>query len=186
MKGSRPLTTEEISATLTAISSNRHAPRDRCLFILGIRTGFRISELLSLKIKDAKNVSEITVSRAHMKKKIEGRTVPLHPEAKEAISYHLFFLATTDIEGPLFPSQTGGGMKRSAALKMFTKAFKSCGLSGKLGTHCMRKTFAKRMYEILGHDLLKVQEAMGHKSLSSTASYIGVNQSEIREAFLKQ
>jgi site-specific recombinase XerD len=156
---------------------------------MGIRTGFRISELLSLRLQDAMQgeeiAQEITVARAHMKKKVEGRTVPLHPEAREALSAFVASIDSPKPESPLFRSQKGGPLKRNTAWLMLTNACKKAGIFGRLGTHCMRKSFAHKMYEIFGHDLLKTQEAMGHKSLTSTAAYLQVNQKEIREAILK-
>jgi integrase len=62
---------------------------DRCLFIAGIHTGFRISELLSLAVGDVWQHNRIpdhmTVRRRHMKKKVASRTVRLHLEAKYAL-----------------------------------------------------------------------------------------------------
>jgi hypothetical protein len=64
------------------------------LFIVGHRTDFRISELLSLRVVDCmehgKIVDHLTVQRQHMKGgkagKTSGRTVALHPEARAELS----------------------------------------------------------------------------------------------------
>jgi integrase len=67
-----------------------YAARNKALFILGVRSGFRISEILSLTVGDVlqhgKVMDHVTVARKHMKKKTEGRGVPLHPEARAALS----------------------------------------------------------------------------------------------------
>lgn len=88
MKGCRPLTDREIDEVLQSFGG-RYARRDRALFLLGVKTGFRISELLSLTIgrvlQHGRVVERVSVSRRHMKKKIEGRTVPLNPQAAEAV-----------------------------------------------------------------------------------------------------
>jgi integrase/recombinase XerD len=67
----------------------RYARRDRALFMVGIYTGFRITELLSLCWRDCVKRGEvtesITIERRHMKKKRRGRTVALHPKAREAL-----------------------------------------------------------------------------------------------------
>jgi integrase len=52
------------------------------------------------------------------------------------------------------------------------EAYKSNELTGKLGTHAMRKTFANRMYDKLGKDLVKCQRALGHRNINSTVSYL--------------
>lgn len=105
MKGSRPLTDQEVMVASQSFSG-RDASRNKALFLLGVRTGFRVSELLSLQIDDVYKygqlVDRVTVRRSHMKKKIEGRTVPLHPEVKAALQKWLTEATLTS--GPLFPS----------------------------------------------------------------------------------
>jgi Phage integrase family len=51
MKGCRVLTANEVARVSQAFCGT-YAARDRALFILGIKTGFRISELLSLPVGD--------------------------------------------------------------------------------------------------------------------------------------
>jgi integrase len=48
----------------------------------------------------------------------------------------------------------------------------------------LRKTFADRIYERFGRDLIKVQRALGHKSINSTVSYLSFREEEITEAIL--
>jgi integrase len=89
MKGCRPLTDPEI-ALLTHSFGGTYALRDRAWFVVGLKTGFRIAELLSLRVGDVwqhgRVVDQVTVRRAHMKQQREGRTVPLHPDAKAALA----------------------------------------------------------------------------------------------------
>ncbi len=47
MKGCRPLTQDEVKDILESFAGE-YAARDRCLFVLGTLSGFRISEMLSL------------------------------------------------------------------------------------------------------------------------------------------
>jgi site-specific recombinase XerD len=57
-------------------------------------------------------------------------------------------------------------------------------LTGTLGTHAMRKTFAHRVYERLGRDLVKTQRALGHANINSTVSYLSCADEEIHAAIL--
>jgi integrase len=70
MRGCRPLTDSEI-ALVSRSFGGTYAARDRALFIVGIKTGFRIAELLSLQVGDVwqygRVVDQVTVERAHMK-----------------------------------------------------------------------------------------------------------------------
>lgn len=194
MGGCRPLSDEEIKAILKALASNRYPLRDQALFFLGLRSGFRISELLSIRICDVMQngvfSTSLTVARRHMKGKGEGRTVVVHPEAREAIRAwveHLWAKGVTDPKTLLFKSRQGGNraIARNMAWKILTDAYKACGLLGRLGTHSMRKTFAGKIHQALGKDIFKTQKAMGHSSPTSTASYLSVSQDEIDNAILK-
>jgi integrase len=199
MKGCRPLTDEE-AKVISQSFSGTFAKRNKALFVVGVRSGFRISELLSLTVGDVqqhgKIVDHVTVARRHMKKKTEGRTVALHPEARAALSVwveHLTRLlkGTLDLQTPVFCSrvrETGTGLRRAIsreqAWRILTEAFVANELSGKLGTHAMRKTFANRMYEKLGHDLVKTQWALGHKNINSTMAYLSFREEDIAAAIL--
>lgn len=194
MKGSRSLSDAEVAQILEVLNGGRFPARDRALFLLGLRSGFRISELLSLQVGDVFQngnfTDRVSVARKNMKKKTEGRTVVLHPEAKAAVEALIRSLSVDVTTGPitfLFRSREGQNqpMNRRTAWHMLKTAYAKCGLTGKLGTHCMRKTFAKRVYEKLDHDLIKTQKALGHASVNSTVSYLSFNDEDIDDAILK-
>jgi len=194
MKGSRPLSDTETQATAQALARGENALRNQALFELGHRSGFRISELLSLRLVDAWQARQIpdriAVARRHMKKKAEGRTVVLHPKAKEALAAWIVELVARHGDDPetfLFRSREGGNraIDRRTAWRVLNSAYKACGLTGKLGTHTMRKTFAKRVYAKLGKDLVRTQKALGHRNVNSTVSYLSFADEEIDEAILK-
>jgi integrase len=187
MKGCRPLNDQEVTLASRSFSG-KDAIRNKALFLLGVRTGFRISELLSLQVADVWQYGQVTervtVQRANMKKKVEGRTVPLHPEAKVALRAWLAAAKLTS--GPLFPSQKNpaAAITRIQAWRILQEAYAANGLTGQLGTHAMRKTFANRVYEKLGHDLVKTQRALGHKNINSTVSYLSFREEDIEDAIL--
>ena len=84
MRGCRPLSEVEIERVLDAFDGATER-RDRALFLLGVRSGFRIAELLSVRVRDIFDetglVDRVTVARRFMKHGAEGRTVLLHPAA---------------------------------------------------------------------------------------------------------
>ena len=57
-------------------------------------------------------------------------------------------------------------------------------MTGNLGTHSMRKTFANQIYDQFGGDLVKTAQALAHKSVNSTARYLSFREAEIDEAIL--
>lgn len=186
MKGCIPLSESQIASVSSVLPI-----RDRALFLTGVRTGFRISELLSLRLCDVWDGSQvrqsIAVRSASMKGNASGRCVALHAEAREAL---MGLISSSDIkshDAPLFASRKGGALDRKSAWRILSQAFKAAGiqgLQGQLGTHSMRKTFAANVYKRLGKDLVKTQRALGHRNIQSTAQYLSFDESEITAAIL--
>jgi len=113
MKGARPLTREQVKALLRATSSMR----EKVLLTLGFCTGYRISELLSLRVSDiATNGvihSHVTVKASNTKTK-QGRTVLLNSDARKALTSLVDWLKMKGIsDAPLFLSRktTDGNAK---------------------------------------------------------------------------
>jgi len=183
MKGCRSLSESEVEAVFQVLGNTR----DRLLFIMGVKTGLRISELLSLRVQDvwvAGNPgSEVRLAKCNTKGKREGRQVPLTAQVKQALVEHL--RTSADLRQPLFKSTKGqAAITRMQAHRVLKAAFQRLNLEGNLATHAMRKTFAKGVHEALGHRIEKTQIAMGHRSLGSTASYIQVDREEVVAAIL--
>jgi integrase len=186
------MTDEEISEVSRSFWGE-HARRDKALFLLGVKSGFRISELLSLRLKDVlqsgRIVDRVSIERRYMKKKIEGRTVLLHPEAKAALVDWLQELADlgySTADSYVFQSRKGANrsITRVQAYRILKEACDSCEMTGKLGTHSMRKSFANKIYDKLGGDLIKTQRALGHRNINSTVQYLSFREEEIDEAIL--
>lgn len=70
------------------------------------------------------------------------------------------------------------------AWRILKEAYESNEMTGKLGTHSMRKTFADRIYDKLDRDLVKTQKALGHRNINSTVQYLSFREEEIDEAML--
>ena len=191
MKGTRPLDNAEIRKISDAFNGV-FAVRNRCLFILGVSVGGRISELLALKVNDVwqnnKPVKDLLFDRNIVKGGEVSRAVPVNIDGREAIealiAWHTELYGDADPTRPLFPSRKGQGLKtmtRIAAHNALKGAFEAAGLNGKLGTHSLRKSYAQRLYEQT-NDIYAVQEMLGHKSVVTTQRYLGVNYASVRDA----
>ena len=192
MKGTRPLDNNEIRLVSACFNGTFEA-RNRGLFMLGVSTGGRISELLSLQIGDVyqngKPVTDLLFDKSIVKGGEVSRAVPVNSDGRRAIedliAWHGKHYQNTD-KGfrPLFPSRNGQGqqpMSRRTAHDVLKVAFEAAGLNGHLATHSLRKSFAQRLYDRTG-DIFAVQEMLGHKSVSTTQKYLGVNYASVREA----
>jgi integrase len=187
MKGCRALTADEVARVSQAFCGTS-AERDRALCILGLKTGFRISELLSLRVGDVwqhgRFVDYMAVQRRHMQQKRESRRVIVHPDAKAALAVWLMELQRTGAVSPetvLFPSRKGlnRSLRRGQVGHIQRQAYAACGLIGKRSTHSMRKTFGETVYEKSGRDLLRTQRAMGPKSPASTVASLHIDERDI-------
>ena len=191
MKGTRPLDNAEIRRVSAAFTGT-FATRNRGLFMLGVSTGGRISELLSLRIGDVYQngtaVTDLLYDKSIVKGGETSRAVPVNIDGREAIdaliTWHRETYQNTDPDRPLFCSRQKSGtvpMHRQTAHDILKDAFTAAGLNGKLATHSLRKSFAQRVYEQSG-DIFLVQELLGHKSVSTTQRYLGVDWASAREA----
>lgn len=199
MRGSRPLTPEEIDRVRRAFIG-KMATRNAALFLLGVNTGFRISELLSLRLRDVlddngKLTDRLTVSKMNMKGRKSSRTVLFNTRAKRALTAwlkeleHQFIVNKDDY---LFRSVRGRyAINRNHSWRELTKAYRVAEVRGKLGTHAMRKTFANRYYKYQKERLANgapvdpfrsTSKALGHTDIRSTDQYLSFLVEEIDEA----
>lgn len=187
MKGCRPFTNEE-RQKLRSCFLGRFHKRNLTLFTVGIYTGFRAFELLSLKVSDVyqkgKVLDYVTVYKRNMKKKVESRTVLLHENAKTSIKLWIKELKKTgdlDLEYYLFFSQ--GQPLKSLTVRqvqrILKQAYQIAGISGPVGSHSLRKTFALMAGEDTGWNIFKMQTLMGHKDPKSTSSYVRFMQNDL-------
>ena len=191
MKGTRPLDNDEIRRVSTSFTG-MYEVRNRGLFMLGVSTGGRISELLSLQIGDVfqngSAVTDLLFEKSIVKGGEVSRAVPVNRDGRRAIddliAWHRQHYQNTHESRPLFPSRHKSGtvpMHRQTAHDILKKAFIAAGLNGKLATHSLRKSFAQRVYNKSG-DIYLVQELLGHRNISTTQKYLGVNYADARAA----
>lgn len=191
MKGTRPLDNDEIR-WVSGCFTGTFEVRNRGLFMLGVSTGGRISELLSLRLGDVyqndKPVTDLLFDKSIVKGKESSRAVPVNVDGRQAIddlvNWHRDRYGDVDEKRPLFPSRNGHGwqqMSRRTAHDVLKDAFQSAGLNGHLATHSLRKSFAQRLYDRTG-DIFAVQEMLGHRNIATTQKYLGVNYANIRSA----
>jgi len=212
MRGTRPLSDDEVSRVYQhGFTGRKYEKRERCLFAIGVCTGFRISELLSLRVKDVfqKGVimGYVKVDKINMKGKKEGRAARLTEEARKYTMEWILELQDWRLKQDkkfyedlfLFQSREGWNKPityQTARLAIKT-ACESQGIvepNGLVSTHSMRKTFAKRIYQYFqsqyregqtNHEpIIMTYNALGHASIENTMKYLSFMASEIPESVL--
>ena len=160
--------------------------------MLGVSTGGRISELLSLRIGDVfqnrKPVGDLLYGKSIVKGGEVSRSVPVNADGRRAIdelvNWHRQHYRSVASKRALFPSRHKSGtvpMHRQTAHDIPKKAFIEAGLNGHLATHSLRKSFAQQLYDKTG-DIYLVQALLGHRNISTTQKYLGVNYADAKAA----
>ncbi|TMN23149.1 site-specific integrase [Lentibacillus cibarius] len=148
--------------------------RDRFLFIMGINTALRVSDLLQLKVKDVKgtHLKVIESKTGKLKRQIISMTL------REEINEYTKGMNEEDV---LFPSRKGNNkpLSRVQAYRILNRVSEQVGLE-EIGTHTLRKTFSYWYYKQT-KDVVTVQQLLNHSSPAVTLRYIGVNQDEMDE-----
>ena len=153
--------------------------RDFMMFIMGINIGLRISDLLSLKVKDVINGEYVELK--------EGKTgkykrFPLSDSYKW---YLKEYTVGMDPEDWLFQSQRGDNqpLTRIQAYRIINRACDKLEIKVNIGTHTLRKTFGYHFYKRT-KDIALLQKIFNHSTPAVTLRYIGITQEIIDENLL--
>lgn len=159
--------------------------RNELLFILGINSALRVSDLLALKVGDVLDEKGKLKEAVSLMEQKTGKSklFPLNDSAKKVIKEYLDETKPGS-EAPLFPSRKGSkAISRVQAWEILSNAAKEIGLEN-VGTHTLRKTFGYHVYTRT-NNLALVQKLLNHRSSAETLRYIGIEQDEMDEAYLK-
>ncbi len=166
------LTQPEIDALITAPNPDTWiGRRDRCLFVVGIQTGLRVSELVNLAPTD------LTFGTgAHLRcvgKGRKQRAVPLTAHTQQTLTSWL----DEHPNGPVFSRRDNQPLSRDAIRRIVTRhagtATLTChGLATKnITPHVMRHTCAMQLLRA-GVDIAVIALILGHANVSTTQTYL--------------
>lgn len=150
--------------------------RDLLFFNLGINWGLRVSDIVSLDVKDVKNkvfVEVIEQKTGKHKKMFVNKK--LKPMIKS-------YVAKKNPEKPLFETIFGNRLDRFAVYHILKDVCKAVGIEEKIGTHTLRKTFGYHHYKKF-KDIVLLQKIFNHTSSSITQRYIGIEQDDIDNSY---
>jgi integrase len=159
-------------------------PRNYLLFVMGCNIALRISDLLSLKVKDVIDSKGDIKKYLHIKEKKTGRpaTIYLNNTVREALIYYLNKSKAIDPDSYLFKSERSNKrLDRVRSWGLIQEWTKAVGLEGeRYGTHTLRKTWGYQARK-QGLSIEQISEKLGHKSVTVTRRYIGISQEEINQ-----
>jgi integrase len=148
--------------------------RDYLLFVLGINSGLRISDLLTITVKDVQEQDRISIRE---QKTGKMKDFPLSDNCKKAI--HEYLKTTGITTGALFISRKGGKpITRVQAYRILNEGAKTIGITDSIGTHTLRNAY------INGTDITRIQKLLNHSTPSVTLSYIGITKEELDNVYI--
>lgn len=153
--------------------------RDFVLFMTGIHTGLRISDILPLRKRDI----EGTHLMIEEKKTGKYKRIFIVPKLRKILNEYCVNMKRSDL---LFPSRVRsrtGKIKpidRTTAYKILRDAAVALDYNEPFGTHSLRKTFGYTFYQKY-KDVGALQKLFNHDSQSTTLFYIGAAQDDLDE-----
>lgn len=149
------------------------------MFMTGIYSGLRISDILKLRVKDVRGKTEIRIRETKTGKE---KQFPVNSELGAALQKYCECRRDNTF---LIPSSKADNkaVSREYAYKVIHNAGLHFGLDN-LGTHTMRKTFGYHFYQQT-KDIVLLMRIFNHHDQSKTLRYIGIEQSTINDAMRK-
>ena len=167
----------------TNFGSDFNGIRDKLIIQTFYSTGIRLSELMSMKVRD------VDFSSCQIKvigKRDKQRIIPIGTELSEALSIYIGVRAeSSGADGEyLFLSSKGRKMTASYIYNMVKKYLSQVTTLKKKSPHVLRHTFATTM---LNHDakLEVVKELLGHESIATTEVYTHTTFEELKKIYNK-
>lgn len=158
-----------------------------CLLIsIGVFTGLRISDLLTLTYSDLLNNETFTLREIKTKKQ---RSIKVNKDLKEIVIRIVSKSNITNLNQLIFINKYGTkSIDKSyvnVKLKELVKKYR-IKLDGNVSTHTFRKTLGRRVMEVNNYSnesLVLLMELFGHSSMSITKRYLGIREQEIHNVY---
>jgi integrase/recombinase XerD len=172
---------DEVEKLLAAPSLDEPlAFRDRAMLEVAYGAGLRVSEWISLSVRDV-------MLKDHLirvfGKGAKERLVPIGRKAIGATAIYLRELRPSlekgEGKGVLFLNARGQPLSRMGAWKILRKYVKLAGIKKPVSPHTLRHSFATHLLEG-GADLRAVQEMLGHVDIATTQIYTHIDREYLR------
>lgn len=162
--------------------------RDYLLFVLGINTALRISDLLALKVDTLVDSNGKVRACVNLREQKTGkvRNFPINDSVKKALAVYTEAYPNLAASEFLFFSRQGENMaiSRVRAWQILNNAARKAGIHDAIGNHTLRKTYGYHAYQ-QGADIAILQKTFGHSAPSVTLRYIGITQDDIDQVYIK-
>lgn len=164
------------------ISDNKGI-RDKAMLELLYATGIRVSELISLDIKDV----NLKMGYIRCQNTKNERIIPIGNKAIDAIKLYLEKARPALVKNDdtvLFVNRMGAKISRQGFWKIIKQYRESAGIETDITPHSLRHSFAAHLIQN-GADLQSLKSMMGHSDISSTQVYTCFLDDKIKQVYEK-
>jgi site-specific recombinase XerD len=159
-----------------------HHPMDKALFLLILRCGLRVSEVVHLTIDDIDWTQQAI--RIDQGKGRKDRRVYVSPDAMASLQTCLTYRPTQVPGTAVFWNQKRPQRPLSitAVQKKMERYAQAAGITA--SCHSLRHTFASNLLE-QGTEIVVIKEFLGHASLASSERYARVSNQKVKQEYLR-
>ena len=162
-------------------------PRDLAIFVIGINTNLRASDLLKIKVGQVRQLIAGEHFSIREKKTQKLKDITINVSVAKVIQNLLATMSDTTDDAFLFQSRKGGGMISVGSLHSMVQSWgKECNVKAKLGSHSLRKTFGFIHRTVFGTDIPTLMIMFNHSTQRQTLTYLGIQAEEVKDAYLKE
>ena len=156
------------------------------LISIGVFTGLRISDLLTLKYSDLIGNDVLRITEKKTKK---VRSIKINKDLKVIIERIVSKMNVSELNTLIFLNRFGNKSIDKSYVnvrlkEIFTRYRIKVG--GNVSTHTFRKTLGRRVMEVNNYSnesLVLLMELFGHSSMSITKRYLGIREQEIHDVY---
>ncbi|MBM7694522.1 site-specific recombinase XerD [Peribacillus deserti] len=157
----------------------QHSERDFLLFVMGINTGMKISDMLVIKAGDVvcgKNKIK-TFYEIPCEESVRQKEIYFNSKVRSALEHYLNNSGLSPNDYIYASLKTKNPISRQQAHRIIHDAIDRLGIKGKFGASSMRKTFGYHAYK-KGVSISIIQEHYHHATPSETYKYLGITKEE--------
>ena len=176
------LSFEEVSNLLDIQLQDKYDYRNKAMLEILYGSGLRISELISLTLRDIDMENDIIRC---IGKGSKERIVPINDYEKYFVKSYLEHRSLFLINGDndyLFLNNHGNKMTRQGFLKNLKKILLEKGIKKNVTPHTLRHSFATHMLSG-GADLRSIQMLLGHSDISTTKIYTHISNEKVKRDY---
>jgi integrase len=164
----------------------KHEYRNHLLFVAGVHTALRISDMLRLTWDDVYDFTNHRVKPSFSiteKKTGKNKIVAINHALTESISRLFKHLQPKSADFLFANSNTHKSISRIQAYRVIRAAAEECETEIPVSCHSLRKTFGYHLWKS-GTPLVVIMDIYNHSSYAVTKRYLGITQDDKNSAYL--